>query len=295
MTKIAILGANGMLGHRLLTHLADRHEIIGTARKINDRLSSLAARARVRVLEGLTAEDHPAFERMLDAERPDVVVNCIGVVKQLSEAKDPLVAIPINALFPHWLARTCAKRGVRMLHFSTDCVFSGEHGPYTEDSAADARDLYGRSKLLGEVDEPNALTLRTSIIGHEINVATGLVEWILRNKGGQVSGFARALYTGVTTDYMAEAVGRLIEEFPDLSGIWHLSADTISKFDLVRLVNRVYMLNIRVDRDEAFICDRRLDSSRLRERTGIVPPSWDAMIDAMHRAYTQEQETVDRT
>ncbi len=288
--KIVVLGAGGMLGRRLLQLLPTfGHEVVGTVRaEVDGRRTSGGADA-ARIVGGVSAESEDAVQRVLDDERPDVVVNCIGVVKQLASAKDPLVSIPINALFPHRLAEQCGKRDARMIHFSTDCVFSGKAGPYTEASPPDPEDLYGRTKLIGEVNTPGSLTLRTSIIGHEPGDGTGLVSWVLRNKGGRVAGFARALYTGVTTDYMARAVDRLMTAFPDLSGVWHLSADAISKYDLICLMNEVYGLGLTVDRDESFVCDRRLDSSMLRRRTGITPPSWQAMLEEMHTHYEQSQ------
>jgi dTDP-4-dehydrorhamnose reductase len=270
-----------MLGHRLTSSLAARYSVSGTVRTITPALDALAKKSGATLIAGVEAEDSAQLETTFDKVKPDVVINCIGVVKQLQSANSPLIAIPLNSVLPHQLAQLAAQRGARFIHFSTDCVFAGDAGPYSEVSAPDARDLYGRSKLLGEVNSANALTLRTSIIGHELITPTGLLEWILSNRGKSVSGFARALYTGVTTNYMATALVRLIDEFPRLRGVWHLSADPISKFDLIELVDEIYDLGIQVTRDEYFVCDRRLDSTPLRQKTGIVPPSWHDMIAAM--------------
>ena len=282
--KIMILGANGMLGHCLLRSLSEHgHEMIGTLRRAPETVSVTIGNNVARLIGGISVEQEGIVEHILDSERPDVVVNCVGVVKQLSAAKDPLVSIPINAMFPHRLALSCAERGMRMIHFSTDCVFSGTAGPYSEASRPDPQDIYGLTKLLGEVNTPNALTIRTSIIGHELDKeGPGLVSWIIRSRGTRVSGFARALYTGVTTDFMADAVHRLITDFPELCGVWHLSADAISKYDLVCLMNEIYGLGMTIDRDETFVCDRRLDSALFRRRTGIVPPPWRDMLMQMH-------------
>lgn len=283
--KVLILGAAGMLGHRLMLSLRDSGcSVVGTVRQVTEDLSRALGSSAPRLIAGVSAETPGAIEKILDDEKPDVVVNCIGVVKQLASAKDPLISVPINALLPHRLAKACAERGMRMIHFSTDCVFSGIAGPYTEASWPDARDLYGRSKLLGEVNALNVLTLRTSIIGHELGEGTGLVSWILRNKGKRVSGFAKALYTGVTTDFMGTAIYRIMTEFPELNGVWHFSADPISKYDLVCLTNQIFKLDMHIMRDEDFMCDRRLDSTLFRNRTRMIPPTWPEMIEKMQVA-----------
>jgi len=286
--KVLILGHTGMLGHRLVSALRIMgHDVYGAIRR-QDIPEALRGLRRWPIC-GVDATRPKTIEAVLDRTEPEAVVNCIGIVKQLEAAKDPETCISINALFPHQLARLCADRGVRMVHFSTDCVFSGTHGPYSEASLPDPNDLYGRSKLLGEVNQPNAITLRTSVIGHELGDGVGLVSWILRNRGCRVSGYARALYSGVTTDFMASAVSRILRDHPDLHGVWHLSSDPISKFELVELINEIYDLDMEVDRDETFVCDRRLDSQPLRSRTGIVPPDWPTMLREMYSSYLVEE------
>lgn len=282
-----------MLGHRLVQTLAEHgHDVSATLRGRATDLPPALSRTDIRLFEHIDVEAFERVKALLERLRPEFVLNCVGVVKQLANAKDPLVTIPINALLPHRLAGACHEFGARMIHFSTDCVFSGTAGPYSEAAAPDPQDLYGRSKLLGEVNAAHVLTLRTSIIGHEIDTdgsglidGSGLVSWILRNRGRRVSGYARALYTGVTTDYMSEAVNWIMDTDASLCGVWHFGADPISKYDLVCLINEIYGLNMQVDRDESFICDRRLDSSRLRNRTGLTPPSWPQMIADMHSKY----------
>lgn len=273
-----------MLGHCLLRSLSKYgHEMTSTLRDTPETVSVSIGTNVARLIGGISVDQPAVVEHILDSVKPDVVVNCVGVVKQLSAAENPLVSIAINAMFPHRLALSCAERDMRVIHFSTDCVFSGTAGPYSEASRPDPQDIYGLTKLLGEVNTPNALTIRTSVIGHELNKeGQGLVSWIIRSRGTRVSGFARALYTGVTTDFMAEAVHRLITDFPELCGVWHLSADAISKYDLVCLMNEIYGLGMTIDRDETFVCDRRLDSALFRRRTGIVPPLWRDMLVQMH-------------
>lgn len=286
MTKtVLIFGASGMLGHRLVASLAAHYSVVATVRNANSTLKALVQKSGATLLTGVEAEDVVSLEAAFDTAKPDVAINCIGIVKQSQSANSPLVAIPINSVLPHRLADFADKRGARLIHFSTDCVFGGEAGPYSETAIPNPHDLYGRSKLLGEVNRSNALTLRTSVIGHELSDPAGLLEWILRNRGKAVTGFARALYTGVTTNYMASALVRLINEFPYLSGVWHLSADSISKYDLIELVDKVYGLGMQIARDENFVCDRRLDSTLLRQKTGIVPPAWADMIASMRNEH----------
>jgi dTDP-4-dehydrorhamnose reductase len=228
-----------------------------------------------------------SVERAFETERPDVVVNAIGIVKQLPEATIPSRSIEINSLLPHRLDDLCRQVGARLIHLSTDCVFSGHKGNYREIDLPDATDLYGRSKLLGEVvDSPVALTLRTSMVGRELGTRHGLVEWFLSQAGGKVQGYARVLFSGLTTTALSEVIGDLIESRPNLTGLWHVSSDPISKYELLLSLNRAFGTRTQVDRDLNLQSDRSLDSSRFWSATGLVQPHWETMI---------EQIRVDRT
>lgn len=286
--KILVLGATGMLGHRLLVDLARRHDVSGAIRGPAQRWRDHPVLHGQRLLSGWDAAEPDSVSPLLDREMPEVAINCVGIVKQLKEAKDPIPSIAINALWPHRLAAMCRARRIRLVHFSTDCVFSGEGGPYAEDHVADARDLYGRTKLLGEVAGPGSLTLRSSIIGHELRGGSGLLEWFLGRRGGRANGFSGALYTGLTTNEMARVVGRIIEEFPDLDGLWQIASTPIDKFTLLSKLNAAYGLGVSLDRDDSFRCDRRLDGARFAAATGIVPANWDEMIGAMRDTYLAE-------
>ncbi len=289
--KLLVLGATGMLGHRLLVDLGRRHDVVGAIRGPRHRWRDHAVLGSHRLVSGWDAMAPDSISPLLDRERPEIVINCVGIVKQLQEAKDPIPSIAINALWPHRLAAACRARQIRMVHFSTDCVFSGERGPHAEDSTADAHDLYGRTKLLGEVYGLGCLTLRSSIIGHELRSGAGLLEWFLGRRGGRASGFSGALYTGLTTNEMAAVIGRIIEEFPDLDGLWQVASTPIDKFTLLSKLNFAYGLGIALDRDESFHCDRRLDGGRFAAATGIVPADWDSMIAAMRQAYLEDSAT----
>jgi dTDP-4-dehydrorhamnose reductase len=214
----------------------------------------------------------------MDDCKAQVVLNCVGIVKQAAAASDPVASISINSLFPHQLAQLTAKMGIRLIHFSTDCVFSGQKGSYTEADTPDPMDLYGRSKLLGEVAGHQALTLRTSIVGRELRGHLGLIDWFVSQRGKRVNGYVHALYSGLTTTAAAELVSLLIRKHADLQGLWQVSGNPISKFDLLGTVNRLYNLGIDLTPDEIFRCDRRLDSTRFRRHTGWQPASWEEMI-----------------
>jgi dTDP-4-dehydrorhamnose reductase len=279
--KVLVLGGAGMLGHRLYATLRARHETVVTVRRPASDYDPLGFFDPRDILDRVDALVDADLKRSLDTARPDAVVNCVGVIKQLREAEDPITAISVNALLPHRLARLCAEASVRLVHVSTDCVFSGRKGRYTEDDTPDPIDRYGRSKLLGEVDAPGAVTLRTSMIGREIRTRSGLVEWFISHRGGSVRGFERALYTGFTTATLSRIIAEVLETHADLTGVWHVSSEPIDKFSLLRMINDRMGLGIRVDPDHEFACDRSLDSTRYRARTGFRPPSWAAMIDEM--------------
>jgi dTDP-4-dehydrorhamnose reductase len=281
--RVLVLGAAGMLGHKLLQRLRAEHEAAGTIRDAAPDAGLSRALPGVKLYPGVDASNLASIERALDDWQAQVVLNCIGIIKQSKAASDPLPSIAINALLPHQLAQMAAARGARLINFSTDCVFSGRRGNYVEDDEPDPVDLYGRSKLLGEVTAPNALTLRTSIVGRELRGHLGLIDWFLSQRGGRINGYTRALYSGLTTLAAADLVAWLIRAHPELQGVWQVSGEPISKFDLLQIVKRVYRVDIDIAPDQQFVCDRRLDSTRFRQRTGWRPPSWEDMIAAMHR------------
>ena len=281
--RVIVLGATGMLGHKLLQRLRNDHEVAGTIRSSVADAELSRVFQGIKLYPGLEATDLCSLERVIDDWRPQVVLNCIGIIKQTAAASDPLRSIAINSLLPHQLAQITAARGARLIHFSTDCVFSGHRGNYVEDDVPDPVDLYGRSKLLGEVTQQGALTLRTSIVGRELRGHLGLIDWFLSQRGRRVKGYVRAHYSGLTTSALADVIGWLIQTHPKLEGVWQVSGEPITKFDLLRTVNRQYELDIDVAPDESFFCDRRLDSTRFRQQTSWRPPSWEAMIADMYR------------
>jgi dTDP-4-dehydrorhamnose reductase len=280
--RAIVLGASGMLGHKLLQRLRGSIDTAGTIQ--TDKLDSTLknALAGTKLYCNVTAECLQSICDAIDDWRASIVLNCIGVIKQAKAATDPVPSIAINALLPHQLAHLSAARKAKLIHFSTDCVFSGNRGNYTEDDSPDPTDLYGRTKLLGEVHAPGALTLRTSIIGHELRGHLGLIDWFLKQRGGNANGFSEARYSGLTTLALAEVVAQVVQSHADLNGVWHVSSNPISKFDLLQIVNRVYGLDIELAKDQSFVCDRSLNSSRFRARVGWKPATWEDMIISMH-------------
>jgi dTDP-4-dehydrorhamnose reductase len=276
--RILILGGDGMLGHQLLRHLEPRHEVTVTLRRpLNAYREHGLFRAGNSIAE-VDARDWPTVEAALDTVDPEAVVNCIGIVKQRDEAKSAIPSIEVNALFPHRLLAACGAAGRRLVHVSTDCVFSGREGGYSEDDVPDPVDLYGRSKLLGEVASPPGLTLRTSIIGRELARKTGLVEWFLAQTG-TIRGFRRAIYSGVTTREMARIVERVLADHSELSGVWHIASQPISKYDLLLLLAHLLDRHeLEIVPDDDFLCDRSLDGSRFAAATGYRAPAWPEML-----------------
>lgn len=279
--KVLVLGASGMLGNAMLRTLGATHglDVQGTARSSNVLKYFDPALGR-RITTGVDVENSDALMTLFDDVRPDVVINCIGLVKQLAQADDPLQALPINSLLPHRLARLCALVGARLVHVSTDCVFSGRQGSYSESAFPDAEDLYGRSKLLGEVGYPHTITLRTSIIGHELGSAHGLVGWFLSQQGS-VKGYRRALFSGLPTVELSRVVRDLVLPNPALSGLYHVAAEPINKYALLQLIGAAYGKDTAIDPDDKVVIDRSLNAQRFRDATGYVAPPWPELIERM--------------
>jgi len=278
--KILVLGGSGMLGHRLWLDLSKQHEVWVTVRSSASSLPDLPGMNRRNIRASVDMLDFDNVIRAFASIRPELVINGVGLVKQHPMSNDPLSVIELNARLPHRLSLVCRTGGIRLIHFSTDCVFSGRTGNYTESSISDAEDLYGKSKALGEVSYPHTLTVRTSIIGRELRTRLGLTEWFLSQKG-TVKGFTNAIFSGFTTQAFARVLLDYIIPRADLNGVWQVSSDAISKYDLLCLMKGSYHRDIEIIPDGAFLCDRSLDSKRFRTETGFVPPSWPAMIQEM--------------
>lgn len=279
--KVLVLGVSGMLGNTVLRYFADdsRYQVFGSARSSAVRRAFPPSLAE-RIVLGTDVDNPDSLALLFAKVQPDVVINCIGLVKQLAEANDPLQAIPINSLLPHRLARLCAIAGARLVHVSTDCVFDGARGGYTEADQSDATDLYGRSKYLGEVSYEHTITLRTSIIGHELNSANGLVGWFLGQQGS-IKGYTKAIFSGLPTVELAHVIRDVVLPHQQLHGLYHVAAQPINKFDLLTLVKQTYQKEIEIVADDKLKIDRSLNADRFREATGYSAPAWPELIQKM--------------
>jgi dTDP-4-dehydrorhamnose reductase len=279
--KILVLGASGMLGFAVLRVLAENisFEVWGSSRSewIKNYYPKKIAK---QLIIGVNIEDNDSVMNLFTHIKPNIVVNCIGLVKQMQSSSDPLCAIPINSIFPHRLNRICELLGARLIHISTDCVFSGRKGFYSESDESDATDLYGRSKYLGEVNYPNSITLRTSIIGHELNSMNGLISWFL-SQNGIVKGYKNAIFSGLTTNELARVIKDYVIPKSELMGTYHVAAEPISKYDLLNLVKDVYNKSIEIEPDEKYIINRSLNAKRFMEASGYVAPKWQTLIVQM--------------
>lgn len=284
---VLVLGASGMLGHALMHELTEHLPhltVLGTARSLDSLPEPFRSTFASRLVDGVDVLDPVSVSSVIADLRPETVINAVGVIKQAPGVDDSVLTTQINALLPHLLARDCAAAGARLVQISTDCVFSGRAGGYTEVDLPDPVDFYGRSKLLGEVPTPH-VTLRTSIIGPELRHGGSLLEWFLSQEGKQVSGFTRAIYSGVPTVELARVIASVVLPRPELAGVWHVASEPISKFDLLGLVASEYGWDGRIERDEAFAIDRSMSASRLTNATGYVAPSWPEMVREMHVAH----------
>lgn len=280
--RILILGVNGMLGHALWQGLKDAHETYGTTRK---DIMELNSRCRfffdsARIIDKLNVRTNMDLDRIFGISEPEIVINCIGIIKQLPEANDPVKAININALIPHILAIRCSGKGIRLIHISTDCVFSGEKGNYSEEDIPDAEDIYGKTKFLGEVSGNNCLTIRTSLIGRELTSKNGLLEWFLSQRR-RVAGYRKAIFSGLTTYALSNIIKTIIEKHGSLAGLYHISSEPITKYDLLKKLKQRLSLDVEIVPDDGVAVDRSLNSIKFRKATGIDIPLWDTMLDGL--------------
>jgi dTDP-4-dehydrorhamnose reductase len=280
--RILVIGGDGMLGHQLFKALGQRHEVVATLRQPLEAYAAFGFFTRGNTRAGIDLRNPEQVSRVIGEFRPAAVVNAAGIVKQRADGAEGIPAIEINALFPHRLAAICAQAGAYLVHFSTDCVFSGRKGGYSEADIPDPVDLYGRSKLLGEVSGPGCITLRTSLIGPELGRKLGLLEWFLSQKG-TAPGYRRAIFSGLTSLEQARVVQRVLEKSPKSSGIYHVSAQPISKLDLLRMIAEEFRLDTQIVPDDRVAIDRSLDSGRFRQEFGYTPPSWRAMVAELAR------------
>jgi len=291
--KVVILGAAGMLGHKLFQSLARDFDVRATIRGDYRDISRFGIFPEASVISRVDAREISRLADILRHEKPSVVINCIGIIKPLKEAKARLPSIWINSLFPQQLYEICHAEDIRLIHISTDCVFSGEKGNYVEEDPSDAVDVYGKTKYLGEIDGQGALTIRTSFIGRELATVNGLVEWFLSNRGKVINGYTNAIFSGFPTVSFTRIVRDLLVNQPSLSGIYHIASNPISKYDLLSLLKEKLTLDIDIKPYADFRCDRSLNGSRYQKETGFRPEPWDRMAHELASDLTQYRQWRD--
>tara|TARA_B100001175_G_C19469742_1_gene621100 strand:+ start:419 stop:1294 length:876 start_codon:yes stop_codon:yes gene_type:complete len=273
--KVLILGADGMIGHKMAQSLNEEYglEIILNSRSKSKVLSQLYPKCKVYKYDFLKDD----INNFLDIVTPDIIINALGITIRRG-ADDIKKAYQINSVFPHKIDKWVSKFSKRLIHFSTDCVYSGKKGDYLDHDIPDAKDNYGKTKADGEINSENTLTIRSSMIGREIFNKTELMEWIFSNKNKKIYGFNNVVYSGVTTLWMSKTVVKILKEFPDLSGIYNISSEPISKFDLISKINNCFELNIDIEADSSFFSNKSLNSNKFFLKTNFEKPNWDKML-----------------
>ena len=276
--KVLILGVTGMLGHKIYQKLLANVDVVGTIRGNYSEIAKYKFFNESTITPNVDVLNLSLVEETVRMIKPDVVINCTGIIKQLPSSQERLLNIWVNSLFPHQLYRICQKIGIRLIHVSTDCVFSGRKGNYQESDPSDANDIYGKTKYLGEVPDDEALTIRTSLIGRELSTSHGLIEWFLSNRGSNIRGYSNAIFSGFPTMHLANIIANIILNHQGLTGIYHVSAEPISKFTLLDMVRRKMDVEVEIQKYSDFHCDRSLDSTLFRDITGFRPLPWEKMI-----------------
>lgn len=283
--KILVLGASGMIGSAVYKklHADSSLRVYGGMRDLGSAKFFHASLQKDIVNSGdLTSKDQ--IPRLLAKVKPEVVINCAGLTKHRNEANNPEIAIPINGTMPHQFALACNDGGIRFIHISSDCVFSGSKGMYLESDLPDASDLYGKSKALGEVVSGNALTLRTSTIGHELHTKYGLLEWFL-SQNNECVGFSKAIFSGLPSVVFAEVIKDFVLPSTNLVGLYQVSAEPINKYELLKLIANIYGKKIEIKQDCEFTIDRSLNYEKFRSATGYTPAAWPELIETMYKNY----------
>jgi dTDP-4-dehydrorhamnose reductase len=281
--RILILGVTGMLGHTLFKEMNKNNafEVFGTTRSKNGLNDYFTEDELEKIRGGVDADNFETVIRAIASVQPTIIINCIGIIKQLPISRDPLTAITVNAQLPHRLSLVTRTAKARLIHISTDCVFDGKKGNYTEKDFSTAEDLYGKTKYLGEVNYPHCITLRTSIIGHELKTNFSLVDWFMSQKN-EINGFTKAIYSGFPTIEIVNIISNYVIPNKELSGLYHVSSDAISKYNLLNIMKDIYKKDIKINAFDDFILDRSMNSKRFKEITGYVSPTWEQLVKDMY-------------
>ncbi len=279
--KILIFGGGGMLGHKLVQVLKKNFEVWTTIRSSFEKYEKFNFFEKNKTIENVNVTNAGDIEKIIEAIKPEIIINAVGIIKQLPSSKDLISTLSVNSIFPHQLAEFSKKNKAYLLNISTDCVFSGLKGSYAEDDISDAFDLYGKSKSLGEVLDNNCLTIRTSIIGRELLTQHSLVEWFLNNREKKVKGYVNARFSGFPTIILAGIIADIITKENRLKGLFHVSSEAIDKFTLLNLIKEKFNVDVEIEPFEDFKIDRSLNSDKFKKATGFKPLGWKQMIDKM--------------
>jgi len=263
-----------MIGHKIAQVLEKKNDIIGTSRKSIKPIDLGLKKSKIIYKDFADNTDFNFIKNLM----PDIIINCVGITTRRINNTNISQLEFINSKLPHILADWAIINNRKLIHLSTDCVFSGKTGNYIDDSYHDATDLYGRSKSLGEVNNKNTLTIRTSLIGREIFNFTELFEWFYRNKGGKVSGYDNVIYSGLTTIRLGKILEKIINDFPNLIGIYNFSSEPITKYSLLNLINKHFELGVQIFKDTKIKSNKVLISKKFTEITAINPPNWNDLI-----------------
>jgi dTDP-4-dehydrorhamnose reductase len=291
--KLLILGASSMQGHKMFQMLGKTFpETYGTipGKVSAEPFNRIPFFQTDKVVPDVNPMDFQCLERMIKDLRPDWVLNCLRVATHGSEVAPPVLNITVNSLLPHRLAEMAAAQGAKLMHFSSDCVFSGKKGFYTEEDTPDATHAYGQTRLLGDVCAENTLVLRSSVIGRELTGHTSLLDWFLMQAGKEIKGFTRAIYSGLSSIETARVVQMILEKTPVLTGLYHVASEPINKYDLLKLAQEAFRADVTIRKEEGTSVDRSLNAEKFRAATGYVAPSWRSMMKELAADSAQYKE-----
>ena len=271
-----------MLGHTLFRGLAKLTDLNVTALvRSNNNKTCFANWLQPRIISGCDVTKSHDLSNLFEITQPDIVINCVSSGQANLSSKEFEKNYSILALLPHRLAALCQIHKTRLIHVSTDGVFSGDSGNYTEQSIPDARDQYGKLKAMGELTHSNTITLRTSIIGHELVTRKYLLEWFLLQEEA-CRGYTGAIFTGITTLVLSRVIIDHIIPKSSLNGIYHVATDPITKYELLQIIAKIYKKNIKLIPDNRVVIDRSLNASKFMNATGYRAPDWLTLVESMH-------------
>lgn len=280
--KILVLGITGLIGRYIFSVLYNSFDVIGTTRKKKVDLTDINLYQNKNILYNFDILKSSEVKNKIIDLRPDYIINCIGITKRKITDND-IDVIYTNSIFPHKLSKLSELFNCKVIHFSTDCVFSGDKGFYDEESNTDALDLYGKTKALGEIKYKNSLTIRSSFIGLELYDKTELLEWVLSQNGKKINGYKKTMYSGVTTLFLAQFVKKILNLNFTFSGLYNLSPKVpISKYDLIELIIEEFQLNINLIKEERTVHNPTLDGELLRKELNFIIPSWKQMLKELN-------------